>query len=318
MPANDAAPESSRPFDLIAFDLDGTVFASPNNQLVSPRVYAAFQAAHDSGALVAVASGRPLWMIGEQIPEAPWLDYAITCNGARVVGTRRSDLDFSHSIPRPLAEKLLALITEYGGTGSIHTDVESLMEKRHCEKIAQDLAERDAKTDDAAAHSGSPASNEGRGNPIDAVLSLFSGSGVDSMLDAFLARPTQQLDKVDCTMPSSESADKLIAKLTELGGIGIARMDAKTPEFTSTAASKGAALVELCRRLGIVPSRAVAFGDSGNDLSMCGRGITFVAMGNATAEVKAAADDQTDTVWEDGVATWLEPRLGISAPEASA
>ena len=192
------------------------------------------------------------------------------------------------------------------------------MEKRHCEKIAQDLAERDAKTDDAAAHSGSPASNEGRGNPIDAVLSLFSGSGVDSMLDAFLARPTQQLDKVDCTMPSSESADKLIAKLTELGGIGIARMDAKTPEFTSSAASKGAALVELCRRLGIVPSRAVAFGDSGNDLSMCGRGITFVAMGNATAEVKAAADDQTDTVWEDGVATWLEPRLGISAPEASA
>ena len=183
---------------------------------------------------------------------------------------------------------------------------------------AQDLAERDAKTDDAAAHSGSPASNEGRGNPIDAVLSLFSGSGVDSMLDAFLARPTQQLDKVDCTMPSSDSADKLIAKLTELGGIGIARMDAKTPEFTSAAASKGAALVELCRRLGIDPSRAVAFGDSGNDLSMCGRGITFVAMGNATAEVKAAADEQTDTVWEDGVATWLEPRLGISAPEASA
>lgn len=305
MPANDAAPESSRPFDLIAFDLDGTVFASPNNQLVSPRVYAAFQAAHDSGALVAVASGRPLWMIGEQIPEAPWLDYAITCNGARVVGTRRSDLDFSHSIPRPLAEKLLALITEYGGTGSIHTDVESLMETRHCAHLLDDFGERKAQ----ASANGAVAADADRGNPIDELLSIFGGVGVDSALDAFLARPAQQLDKVDCAMPSRDAADALEARLNKLGGIGIARLDSKNFELTSARASKGAAATDLCRELGVDPARAVAFGDSANDLSMCGRALTFVAMGNATAEVKAAADDVTATVWDDGVARWIEERL---------
>ena len=84
---------SQSPIALIAFDLDGTVFSSPTNQVVSPRVCAAFQAAHDAGALITVASGRPFWMLGTQIPAAPWLDFAISCNGARVAGTHRSDLE---------------------------------------------------------------------------------------------------------------------------------------------------------------------------------------------------------------------------------
>ena len=130
-----------------------------------------------------------------------------------------------------------------------------------------------------------------------------------SALDAFLARPAQQLDKVDCAMPSRDAADALEARLNKLGGIGIARLDSKNFELTSAAASKGAAATDLCRELGIDPARAVAFGDSANDLSMCGRALTFVAMGNATAEVKAAADDVTATVWDDGVARWIEERL---------
>ena len=130
------------PIALIAFDLDGTVFGSPTNQVVSPRVCAAFQAAHDAGALITVASGRPFWMLGTQIPAAPWLDFAISCNGARVAGTHRSDLDFDASFPRALAEDTLASIAELGGTVSIHTDAESLMETRHCAHLLDDFDER--------------------------------------------------------------------------------------------------------------------------------------------------------------------------------
>lgn len=294
---------SQSPISLIAFDLDGTVFGSPTNQVVSPRVCAAFQAAHDAGALITVASGRPFWMLGTQIPAAPWLDFAISCNGARVAGTRRCDLDFAASFPRALAEDTLAAIAELGGTVSIHTDAESLMETRHCAHLLDDFDERKAQA------SANGAADAGRGNPIDELLSIFGGVGVDSALDAFLARPAQQLDKVDCAMPSHDAADALEARLNELGGIGIARLDSKNFELTSAAASKGAAATDLCRELGVDPARAVAFGDSANDLSMCGRALTFVAMGNATAEVKAAADDVTATVWDDGVARWIEERL---------
>ena len=91
--------------------------------------------------------------------------------------------------------------------------------------------------------------------------------------------------------------------------MAVARLDETNFELTAASASKGNACEELCRRLGIDPARAVAFGDSGNDLSMAGREITFVAMGNAIDEVKAAADAVTDSVFKNGVATWLEANL---------
>ncbi len=295
-PAAPAAP--ARPFDLIAFDLDGTVFGTPTNQVISPRVCAAFQAAHDAGVQVAVASGRPTWMLGEQIPAAPWMDWAITCNGTRVSGFRRHDLDFASCFPRELAETVLATLDELGGSASIHTNRASYMERRHLTHMAADFREQSARLGEKAP-----------GNPIDQLLSTFGGVAVDSAVEAFAARPDEQLDKVDCKLPSPAAADELIGRLEELGGVGIARLDEKNFELTSAAASKGDACEQLCRRLGIDASRAVAFGDSGNDLSMCGRALTFVAMGNASPEVKEAADDITDTVFEDGVATWLEARL---------
>ena len=285
---------AARNFDLIAFDLDGTVFDSPTHQVMADRVYDAFQAAHDAGAVIAVASGRPAWMLGEQIPVAPWLDFAITCNGARVSGTRRSDLDFDASFERSVAEKTLAAIAELGGCVSIHTSVESIMENAQLKRMGKRLRDE---------------GGAAGGNPIEALLAAFGCVAAESALEAFRERPEQQLDKVDCTMPSAEAADVLEKRLRSLGGVGIARLNINEFELTAAAASKGDACEELCRRLGIDPSRAVAFGDSGNDLSMSGRAITFVAMGNAPEGVKAAADDVTDPVTEDGVATWLEAHL---------
>ena len=301
MSTPDQATTVARPdrsFDLIAFDLDGTVFGTPTNQVMSPRVCAAFEAAHNAGVAIAVASGRPAWMLGQQIPAAPWMDWAITCNGTRVSGYRRSDLDFANGFSRGLAEAVLACLNELGGSASIHTNRASLMERRHLTHMASDFKKQSAELGEALPD-----------NPIDKLLSTFGGVAVDSAVEAFRARPDEQLDKVDCKLPTPEAADELVARLEALGGVGIARLNAINFELTSAAASKGDATTELCRRLGIDPARAVAFGDSGNDLSMTGRELTFVAMGNASPEVKAAADDVTDSVFDDGVATWIEAHL---------
>lgn len=56
---------------------------------------------------------------------------------------------------------------------------------------------------------------------------------------------------------------------------------------------------------------AVAFGDSGNDATFADSACTFVAMGNATPEIKAVADDICPSVKQDGVAVWLEDHLGL-------
>ena len=52
-----------------------------------------------------------------------------------------------------------------------------------------------------------------------------------------------------------------------------------------------------------------AFGDSGNDLPVRPHVGTFVAVDNASDEVKAVADNVVDSIGEDGVAKWLEAAL---------
>ena len=80
-------------------------------------------------------------------------------------------------------------------------------------------------------------------------------------------------------------------------------------EITSVRATKGTALTWLCGHLGISPADAVAFGDSSNDLAMIEAAGDGVAMGNASPEVKAAADHVAPPCAEAGVARYLEPML---------
>jgi HAD superfamily hydrolase (TIGR01484 family) len=66
--------------------------------------------------------------------------------------------------------------------------------------------------------------------------------------------------------------------------------------------SKASGLEEVCARLGVAAEHVLAIGDGRNDIEMlrwAGRGV---AMGQAPAEVKAAADAVTLPVEEDGAA----------------
>ena len=94
-------------FDLIAFDLDGTVFGIPFKQEITQRVYRAFQAAHDRGITIAVATGRPVAMLGDQLKSAPWLDWGITVNGAQIVDMQGDQPSLCRPIDKQLALKLM-------------------------------------------------------------------------------------------------------------------------------------------------------------------------------------------------------------------
>ena len=77
-------------------------------------------------------------------------------------------------------------------------------------------------------------------------------------------------------------------------------------ELNSARAQKGLALQGLADLLGIPMAETMAFGDDLNDLSMLRAAGLGVAMGNASAEVKAAADYVTASCDENGVALALE------------
>ncbi|EJW96067.1 protein containing HAD superfamily hydrolase-like, type 3 domain protein, partial [gut metagenome] len=77
----------------VAFDLDGTVFTHVGRTKVSERVQRALAAAHDAGAQVLCASGRPWMMLGKDLLNAPWLDWRVGLNGSDITNGRQRARD---------------------------------------------------------------------------------------------------------------------------------------------------------------------------------------------------------------------------------
>jgi Cof subfamily protein (haloacid dehalogenase superfamily) len=77
-------------------------------------------------------------------------------------------------------------------------------------------------------------------------------------------------------------------------------------DLAPSGVTKASGLESIAARLGVERSRVLAIGDGRNDLEMlrwAGRGV---AMGNAPVEVQDAADDVTETVENDGVVVELD------------
>lgn len=77
-------------------------------------------------------------------------------------------------------------------------------------------------------------------------------------------------------------------------------------EINPADVSKATALMELCRMRGFDMSEVVAVGDSLNDIAAIRAAGLGVAMGNAQAEVKEAANIVTGTNQENGVAQVIQ------------
>lgn len=305
-------------FKLVAFDLDGTVFGIPFKQEVTQRVFRAFQAAHDQGVVVAVATGRPVAMLGDQLKSAPWLDWAITVNGAQIVDMKGDQPSLCRPIDRGI---VLKLMRELGDkvTWSTFVDDEPYIEEKKVLHMAQKGL--GAFSDADSAHRSDAAQDTGESNksvmerfgfnPIEAFASRSDMNIVPSIYSLVENLPKEsKVQKLGCAFDSPEDTDAAFAELTRVHkDLDIAILNATELEITSAGVNKGTALELLCWKLGIDPKHAVAFGDSGNDISMTGRANRFVAMGNADAPIKQRADEITATVHDDGVAVWIENNL---------
>jgi len=72
-------------------------------------------------------------------------------------------------------------------------------------------------------------------------------------------------------------------------------------EVSPTGVTKGSTLLLLLDELGIPLEDSIAIGDNNNDLEMLAAAGTGIAMGNATPDAKAAADEVTTSVDADGL-----------------
>lgn len=125
----------------------------------------------------------------------------------------------------------------------------------------------------------------------------------------------QSVLKTTYTAFNAGSAAAVSEAITALGLNAGSAVSPRTPHLhyvnaTHPAAHKGAALRAAARHVGATMDRVAAVGDAGNDLAMFAAAGTAIAMGQADADVIAAAHLVVPGVDEDGLATALDTVAG--------
>lgn len=102
-----------------------------------------------------------------------------------------------------------------------------------------------------------------------------------------------------------ENLNKIRSELNQFN-LSVTSSNSVSVDIMNIQADKGKAIKEVMKESNISLDDVIAFGDSENDLPMvevCGK---FIAMGNATEDLKKKAYDVTKSNDEDGISWYLE------------
>lgn len=259
---------------MIALDVDGTLLNSKGQ--VTVETIRAIRAARARGVRVVISTGR-------SAPEAAWLTGLAGCDNRAVVlgGAAIADMeDGRHlrrwDIPGELAGTVLETVGGKGLACMVFAGETNLLDP-HSNAFFR-------------AHYPYPA--------------YLDSTVVADDLAAWFKTHNQPLTKVYALGPR-ELFPPLLEKLGAMPGLELTSSGADNFEVVARGVDKGRALCLLAWEWGIAPAEIAAVGDSDNDLAMLRAVGCPVAMGNASAEVKAAAAMVTDSNDGDGVAKAL-------------
>ena len=124
----------------------------------------------------------------------------------------------------------------------------------------------------------------------------------DEYLDLFEVSRSRPVYQYTIYM-SKDEEDKYLRPV--LNGVDYPRWHPYFADIVPAGLSKSYGASLILDRLGLTPAECMAFGDGGNDIPIIEYAGIGVAMGNATPDVKAAADYITDSVDDDGVISAL-------------
>lgn len=279
-----------RNIKLIVFDLDGTVLDDRN--VITPRTARALERAKSSGCTVVISTGRTASMVPSGIKNQPFIDYIITSNGSCIQRVKDGTILQHLFLGKQTALEIYSEAKRKNAAFNVFFEDCAVFEIRSFSYMLAGLKRFSWKNYKQI--------NELRKN----VHHLFS---VERMLQSRNSR----IEKMGCNFKRCDDCEDILDTLRKRGDINVVRTLNNELEITACGVSKGDSLATLCKLLDIDSDMVVAFGDSGNDKSMKEYAGCFVAVGNATPEVKAVADFVTGTVSEDGVAQWLEQHLEV-------
>ena len=265
---------------LIALDLDGTLLNS--DKTLSPENRAALERAARAGIEIVPATGRFYEAIPENVRSLPFLHYAITINGAQLRDLRTGRALLREEIPWQRAVEVMAWLDPLPAIYDCYMDDWGWMSQAHYDRAA-----------DYAPHRHSLEMLRNFRTPV-------------PELKAYLAQAGRGVQKIQMFFLDPALRSRVMAQLAQrCPDLAVTSSIPRNVELNSARAQKGLALQRLADLLGIPMAETMAFGDDLNDVSMLRSAGIGVCMGNASAEALAAADWQTASCDENGVAAAL-------------
>lgn len=269
----------------VFFDLDGTLLTT--DKRVSDRNRRALELAYSRGAYVVPTTGRIYEGLPEAVRELPFIDYAITVNGAEVYDVKEASALKREEITAVRALEIFDIMERFDCIYDCYARGWGYMQKEHYAKADEYVIETKMRQMVKSVRT-----------PVDDIRQY--------VLDHFPS--VQKMQMFFKNLYENAKAAEYLRN--ELKSECVTSSVRGNLEINSEHANKGEGLIFLCSYLGIPLERAISFGDGSNDMTMIKAAGLGVAMGNAIAEVKEAANEITATNNEDGVALVLERIFG--------
>ena len=267
---------------LVALDLDGTLL-DPKSE-VNEACKEAIRLADHAGIEIVISTGRPYSGILPEYMENLPIRYCITTNGAAVYKRKGRELLYSQC----LDNEQIAKVCEFLMTRHTHFDVF-------------------IGGDGYAARQKVPIIDELDMPPALKYYLNDTRQHVDDIV-SFVRSSKEPVQKVTMNFPPSvltTDREEVREKLGSDPAFRLVSGGYNNLEITRYDVAKSKALYFLCDYLGIPRDASAAVGDSENDLDIIRAAGLGVAMGNATPEVKDAADIIIEDNAHDGVALFL-------------
>jgi Cof subfamily protein (haloacid dehalogenase superfamily) len=259
---------------LIVLDLDGTLLNEHSK--ISPRTRDALERAHGSGIAVAIATGRSYALTRYLVGDLPLSGPQISYNGAIIVDPITGQPTFLQALPIAMVDPGIAFMRDLGVYTCYYTE-DNIYVLDH--------------------------------SPLEIALVPPELPQPVRVVDFGRLAHLPCIKLVGVAEQTCITSVWPLAEVTFGDRLYVTRTSPVLLEFLHPAISKGAALRMVIESLGLSAESVIAFGDSHNDLEMLHIAGTGVAMGNADADVQAAADVIAPKNSEDGIARVLDELL---------
>ena len=284
-------------YKLVAIDLDGTML----NQygIVTEKTKEAISKAQQKGIEVIIASGRPIDSIKTIAKEIKSEKYFISGNGAIIYDIPKEEIIYKNTLKKQKVLEIVKICEENSIYYNIYTEKEIVAKSLQCNVLYYHKENAFKKEEEKTHINIIDNVYDYIANREENIVKITICDKNETIFNA-ITRRLKEVEEIEI-LDVSHMSRKIIRQGTEEIPI-----EYFYTEISAKNVDKWNAIEFLKEKMNIQTEEIVAIGDNINDKKMIEKAGLGIAMGQSHPEIKAIANQITNSNIEDGVAQALE------------